>query len=759
VNRSAGGAASGDPRPHAALGSSAPPGGPRSPRASATRGAGTRASAARLGAWRAPLPTAALVLLGLVLYARGLVLGYVGDDLTLLDAALRYPLGELLSGRHGIVGYYRPVSRELYFWGWGRLAGLGPGGFHLVNALTFAATLLMIERLGRAWVGPRAGFLAAAAFLLFPPGSALLAWISCAQDLIMVFWAVGALLLYQHGRHAAAGVATALAALSKETAVVLPAALAVMDWQLHAGATWSARLRRLAPALVGLGAAVAVSVAVRASWPAGTAVTIWAPRQFVGAWRLPLDFARTLLPPDTGAGIALALEAQPVWLALVAGLAAFAVPWEASSRPAPAPASLGGARPGSIRQGAARMPSLVVFGLALLLLAMLPIGFVVERWRGYFFSLSAVGGALALGVLLARLAPPLTRGLLALAAVLHFGAGGVYRPLETEAGPARHPHVNYAFFRDTGELSDGLLAALAPWCASIGALPRTFVAGVPPEQVFETAIGPGLRVTCRDTVPRVRFLADFTTADARSDFGVLRFDPRTGRFTHERADARVRARVGEGFLIHTQFAVAAACFEAAAGLAPNRELSYPLAVTLAAAGRGAEARTTWRDAVRRGAVLDPDTMAHRLAASVAAARAAGPDSARPAGPGSARPGGTAGAAAARERKLVPLSAAALREPWEAGPHRALGRALLELGLAREATFELAAAAGIGRGNPDLAWLAQGYEAMGLTDEAVVAYRRALEVGLAGDLYATTRDRFVALTRQDPGALDRSRTRP
>ncbi|MGH7729999.1 MAG: hypothetical protein ACRENJ_01975, partial [Candidatus Eiseniibacteriota bacterium] len=276
---------------------------------------------------RDQLPGAALVLLGLVLYARGLVLGYVGDDLTLLDAALRHPLGELLSGRHGILGYYRPVSRELYFWGWGRVLGLGPGGFHLVNALTFAAIVVMIDRLGRSWAGPRAGRLSAAAFVLFPPGSALLSWISCAQDLIMLFWAVGALLLYRHGRHAAAGLAAALAALSKETAVVLPAALAVMDWQLHRGAPWGARLRRLAPALAGLALAIAVSVAARASWPPDTMVTIWSPRQFTGAWRLPLDFARTLLPPDTGTGIVQALESQPVWLMLVAVAAALAVPW------------------------------------------------------------------------------------------------------------------------------------------------------------------------------------------------------------------------------------------------------------------------------------------------------------------------------------------------------------------------------------------------------------------------------------------------
>jgi len=712
--------------------------GVRAARGPAPRGFGSGPASSPRDLWRGHLPAVALFLLGLVLYARGLVLGFVGDDLVMLDAALRLPLGELMSGRHGIAGDYRPVARELYFWGWGRVVGLGPGGFHLVNALTYAAVVVMIERLGRGYAGPRVGRLAAAAFLMFPQGSALLAWVSCAQDLIVLFWAVAALLFYRHGRHAAAGLATALAVLSGEMALVLPALLAVMEWGLHRGAAWGARLRRLAPGIAGLGVAVAVSVAARASWPAGAAIAAWSPRQLAGAWRVPLDFARTLLPPDTGAGIAQALESQPAWLALVAVMAAFAVPSlapETATRPERARPDTRLAPDPIASRASSGTRSMVVLGLAIALLAMLPVGFVIERWRGDFFPLPAVGAALALGALLAPLAPALTRGILALAAVVNFAAGGIHRPLEARAGTERLPHVNYAFFRETAALSDGLLAALEPWCGSIGSLPRTFMAGVPPNPAFETAIGPGLRVTCRDTVARVRFLAEFTPADAGRDFGVLRFDPRTASFMHERADARVRARVGEGFLIHTRFDVAAACFEAAAGHAPDRELSYPLAVALAAAERAAEARAIWRDAVGRGASLEAGAMTTRLS------------------------GGPGAGDATRGRTLLPLVAAALREPWEAEPHRALGRALLALDRPREATFELAVAAGIGRENADLAWLAQGYEAMGLMDEAHEAYRRALEIGLAGDLYTTTRDRFLVLARRNAAALDRLQTRP
>jgi tetratricopeptide (TPR) repeat protein len=101
----------------------------------------------------------------------------------------------------------------------------------------------------------------------------------------------------------------------------------------------------------------------------------------------------------------------------------------------------------------------------------------------------------------------------------------------------------------------------------------------------------------------------------------------------------------------------------------------------------------------------------------------------------------------------------LGAPWEGAPHRALGRALLAHGRAREATFELAVAAGIGRGHDDLAWLARGYEAMGLIDEALGAYQRALAGGLPADLYAATRDRYLALARREGAALDRPRSGP
>ncbi|HKQ56473.1 MAG TPA: hypothetical protein VJY35_01280, partial [Candidatus Eisenbacteria bacterium] len=136
---------------------------------------GPRASVSPPASWRDRIPLLALILLGLVLYARGMVLSFVGDDLTTLDAALRLPLGDLMSARLGPPGPYRTPARELYFWWWGRTVGLGPGGFHLVNLISFAGAVVMLGRLASGFGGRRAGILTAALCVLFPPGSALLA--------------------------------------------------------------------------------------------------------------------------------------------------------------------------------------------------------------------------------------------------------------------------------------------------------------------------------------------------------------------------------------------------------------------------------------------------------------------------------------------------------------------------------------------------------------------------------------------------------
>ncbi len=646
---------------------------------------------------------AALALLALALYARGFTLGLVGDDDTLLDAALRVPLAELLTGRHGILGYYRPVSRELYFWIWGHLFGPSALGYHVVNAITFAGVVAMLFLFVRRWLGARTGQLAALALLLFPPCGALLSWVSCAQDLIALFWCAASLLLYQSRRYVLAGLAVALAALSKETAAVMPLVLVAYEWAAGEGPAPNAgvaartdaqtggtrpraRWARLVPVFAGFGVALVIAIAMRLTWAPGTSVAVWSLRQLTGAWRLPLDFASTFYPAGATAGIAVAMRSAAAILALAAIAAIVAVP-DAPRRGAD------GADARTIRRA-------IAFALVLVVLGMLPVGVIVARWRGYFFSLAALGSSVLLALLFVRIGSWPARVLAAALAIVQFGSNSVYQPIPADWGPGRHAHVNFAFFEDTSKLASGVLAGLLPWAPSIASLPRTFVVGSERNALLENVTGPALRVATRDTVARIRFLDAFTAADASSDFGVLEVDPASLQFEWRRADAEARLRLGEDFAAGSRADLALACFAAAASERPDDPLlAYVRASALAASGRAAESHAAWAAATAHGSAPSPSALALHDGASAAPAALE---------PGPAR-----------------LFAAVLADPADAAAHAALGRDLLGRGAVRPGTFELAIACGAAGRADDLAALGDAYARRGELADARGAYRRAL----------------------------------
>ncbi len=672
---------------------------------------------------RAGFPTL-LALLAIVLYGRGLLLGFAGDDFLLLDSALRIPLFELLGGQHAIQGYYRPVSRELYFWWWGRVLGLGPIGFHLVNAATYAGAVvcffLFARRLETLGARPgdiarrgsgQASRLAALALVLFPPTGALLSWVSCAQDLIALFWGLAALALHAYGRRAEAAVAAGFAMLSKETALIVAPALVALDLFANPGLPPGRRLRGLAPLVVATLAVLAIAIGVRATWPKGTAVAVWSPAQVAGAWHVPFDFLRAWWPPDLAQGLERAASEAPLLLLLCILLAALAAgfAWSAASVPA---------RPW------------LLFGVALLVLGWLPITVIAERWRGYFFGFSAVGASLLAAAGLVRLGPWPARILAGVAAAVSFGSLSFYQPVESAEGPARHPHVNYAFFRDQQALTAELLASARTQCDLLSRARVAFAIGVPPEPFYQAVLGPGLRVTCHDPKLDVRFLVDFTERDARADFAVVRMDLARARVIVEPALPQTRARIGEGFLLYARPEPAAACFDAAAEAMPGAaELVYPRVISLAAARRTDDARRVWAEARRRGQTPTAELLASRFLA-----------------------GGDSTADSTR-RAFRELCGVLLRDPTEPEPHEWIGRRLLALGRTRAAGLELAVAWGIRRDNRNLVWLAEAYREMGSLGEAWDAYRTAL-TGVQEPEYSIARRRFLEMGTERPTRGDR-----
>jgi hypothetical protein len=207
---------------------------------------------------------------------------FLADDFLHIDVASRFP-ASLSSGwvlpvetagawwtPHGLtVEYFRPLV--IVFFAIDRLLyGLHPAGYHLTNLLLHAGTTLLVWGVARHVLGRGFGAWAAAAlFAVHPCHADAVDWISGRTDgLAGVFYA-GALLFYLESRvvrHRTARflalslLSFALALLSKEMAITLPAVILLHACLFPQGETWGRRL--LAPASAGVVAALYLALRI-----------------------------------------------------------------------------------------------------------------------------------------------------------------------------------------------------------------------------------------------------------------------------------------------------------------------------------------------------------------------------------------------------------------------------------------------------------------------------------------------------------------
>ncbi len=653
---------------------------------------------------------AATLVLGLALYARSAAIGLVGDDWTLLDAAQHHSLPELLTGRFGILGYYRPVSRELWFWLWGRLFGPQAAGYHAVNAITHLGTLFLAYAFVQRWLGTRIARTFVLLWLAWPPTGALLAWVSCAQDLVALFWSVLALWLHQQRRFLAAGVAVLLATLSKETAVVVVPMLAAFEWTAGARGPLHARFARLAPALMGLALALAAHVVTRARFGNDVAGYAWSLRQAGSAAGLPGAFLSTYFPPSTMPGLGVAARTLPVLLGLALVAAALAATF-AFARDGEADAAAAPARRRAL-----------AFALATVVLGLLPVAVVMDRWRGYFFAWSAFGAALAGAIALARAGAWPARALAAALAVVTLASNVVYRPVESATGAGRHAHVNDAFFRETAELTNRFLAALAPAVPDLRSVPVNMAVGADENPLLASVTGPALRMSAGAPEPIVKSLDSLTVADVHGPLGLLSCQYAQVQFEWQRADDVVRAALARELFVRGRPDVADACLDAlSSGAAP--QVAWLRAAAHAEAGQRDVARERWRAAPAES--REPRTLL--VALGVLPADAAG---------------------LLADSALAGAATRALADPADAAATAALGRALLAHGAPLPGAVALAVAAGSGGGADAAASLGDACAMYGDASGARNAYARAL----AGPLLPAERQRVLGALRQAESML-------
>ena len=164
----------------------------------------------------------ALFVFASLVYGPSLDMPFIGDDYVFLDHVLDASFAEVWSRENVHFGWYRPWSREFHFWSIERVAGLSETSFRVVAIIIWVCSLLFFALIAGRIAGYRVGAIATlgAATLAFW-GTPLL-WISGSQDLWMLFFALGSILLFVLGRRLLSAVALVGALLSKETAGVLP---------------------------------------------------------------------------------------------------------------------------------------------------------------------------------------------------------------------------------------------------------------------------------------------------------------------------------------------------------------------------------------------------------------------------------------------------------------------------------------------------------------------------------------------------------
>jgi hypothetical protein len=469
-------------------------------------------------------PAALLLALGLELwYSGALSTGFLNDDHLFLEQARTHRLAESLLGLGPLGNYVRPVSRQLWFAALTPIAAGDTRVFHAASALVFAGAMLLLADL-LAVFGPPIGVLAGVAYLaLLPFTRVLLMWVSCSQDLLALLFVLAALALFRRGHDRWALIAYLFAAFSKEAALPFP--IVAMAWsRVMEHEPWPRALRRVAPMTLVTTAWALATLVIRARAPHVAATLSFAPVNFLASlvhgaqsllaldtpagWRDPLAH----LPRSAAALLALvSLAAAGMWLVrparrrVAAGEAA-----EPAGTTAPAPPV---ARAASERPVAPARATWIFAGIWLVSFALVT-GPVATTWSGYFYTLTAVGAAIAVAHLARRL--DAFGWVLAVAAAL--ACHGVAVEARTFAVAENAwgwtSHLNAAYFQRAAALTDTLARQMVREEPKPARGTRFFFATLPPWAGFQMGNGALIRSTYRDTSLRSYFYSQFSESSA-----------------------------------------------------------------------------------------------------------------------------------------------------------------------------------------------------------------------------------------------------
>jgi len=445
----------------------------------------------RLRPWWVAALLAALALTAL--YRDALRTPFLSDDHQFLEEAGDRPFLEWLTRPDPLGGYFRPLSRQVYFELLRPLAERNEAVLHAENLGVFLVSLaLLIDLL--ALLQARGALAAGLYFAVLPFQRVNLTWVSCIQDLLALAATLGALACFRRGRLRLALLAYATAITSKEAALPLPAALWAWDAWVERR-PWQETLRRIAPfGAVGL-LCFTVGLVMRAG--SGAAPLLhFDPAHFAAGYAHMIQSLLGLEQPGVFAGALLEHGPALAPLLLLVPLALWPPPRDPGAVPPGRPAAL----------AAFSLVWLVAFGFVT--------GPVASTWSAYYYTLAAVGAALLAGLVLARAD---RWGWLALTAGLlwwHSASSGSRTFAVVDRPWVWTSHLTSFYF----ERASALTGTLSRQLLSLEPAPpqeaRFFFATLPSWAVFQMGNGAQIRYLYRDPTLASFFYSQFSESTA-----------------------------------------------------------------------------------------------------------------------------------------------------------------------------------------------------------------------------------------------------
>jgi hypothetical protein len=328
------------------------------------------------------LVTGPLALIALLAACRGALLGVpVTDDYTFLAALRFHPLD--LLGPMGSPLYWRPLSRQIYFWALGPLLVTRPWIAVALHLVLLLALFLVLDRIARRFLDPPLAAVVAIFPLLGEPTRVLLAWPSGGEYLLAMLGVALATHEALAGRRWTAALAALAAILSHEAATLILFLLPSIAWlrtrRAREAMMWTAISGALASvSILGHAAARARGMSLPVSG-AGFSWRLW-PALIARALAAQLD-----LEELSGLPRAILIAA---WITIAVAAVFLATRRDARAR-------------------LARWKHVLIGAALWFVLAVAPLTALLPDWNGWRTVFPALGLALALIGTLALIAPPL----------------------------------------------------------------------------------------------------------------------------------------------------------------------------------------------------------------------------------------------------------------------------------------------------------------------------------------------------------------